>query len=319
MGCGSSSASPPVATPNDANATQKYSQQNAQQNANASKQPAATAASKAQAPAPAESKAPAQPQAQVQTQANQQSGQPAANQQSAQQPAQQPKEQPQQALQPPQLQTLSVGVQLSSSPSLGKSPTITRSPTEMKSLSRYLVLVVPRREFSEMIQFGLQVSILQGRNIKKKDLMGDSDAYVKVSLSPSADASPPKETKTVNNTQKPVWNQQFRFEQLTTAGPRPEELIIGKTSKFRSLVQLCCFHGRLLQSQHFAIGRPDWLVQAGARSSLPCSAFLALAGSDDGEQWADGDHRSAACLRKTTKRLAIELQDKFKFKSTLTS
>ena len=51
----------------------------------------------------------------------------------------------------------------------------------------------------------LVIKVVEGRNLKKKDLFSENDAYVQVYL---AESDFPKQKTTVkSNTKDPVWNQ----------------------------------------------------------------------------------------------------------------
>jgi Ca2+-dependent lipid-binding protein len=52
----------------------------------------------------------------------------------------------------------------------------------------------------------LQVTIIEGRNLKKKDLFSDNDPYVKIYLD---DKKQKQKTRVKNDTKTPVWNESF--------------------------------------------------------------------------------------------------------------
>ena len=53
----------------------------------------------------------------------------------------------------------------------------------------------------------LEVTIVEGRNLKDKDMVGHNDAYIELYL----DKKYKQRTTTVKDTNNPVWNQSFRF------------------------------------------------------------------------------------------------------------
>jgi Ca2+-dependent lipid-binding protein len=52
----------------------------------------------------------------------------------------------------------------------------------------------------------LQVTVIEGRNLKKKDLFSESDPYVQIYLD---DKKHKQKTKVISNTKNPEWNQTF--------------------------------------------------------------------------------------------------------------
>ncbi len=52
----------------------------------------------------------------------------------------------------------------------------------------------------------LQVTVVQGRNLKKKDLFSDNDAFVEMYLD---DKNQKQKTKVKQNSKTPQWNQTF--------------------------------------------------------------------------------------------------------------
>jgi Ca2+-dependent lipid-binding protein len=52
----------------------------------------------------------------------------------------------------------------------------------------------------------LQVTVVEGRNLKKKDLFSDNDAFVQIYLD---DEKHKQKTKVESNTKTPTWNQSF--------------------------------------------------------------------------------------------------------------
>lgn len=52
----------------------------------------------------------------------------------------------------------------------------------------------------------LQVTVIAGRNIKKKDLFSESDPFVQIYLE---DKHQKQKTKVKNNTKNPQWNETF--------------------------------------------------------------------------------------------------------------
>jgi Ca2+-dependent lipid-binding protein len=53
----------------------------------------------------------------------------------------------------------------------------------------------------------LEVFIVEGRNLKDRDLIGQNDAYVEIYL----DKKYKQRTTTISNTNDPTWNQRFTF------------------------------------------------------------------------------------------------------------
>jgi Ca2+-dependent lipid-binding protein len=53
----------------------------------------------------------------------------------------------------------------------------------------------------------LQVTVLEGRNLKDKDTFGQNDAYIELYL----DKDYKQRTATIKDTNSPVWNQTFNF------------------------------------------------------------------------------------------------------------
>ncbi|CAF0831787.1 unnamed protein product [Rotaria sordida] len=53
----------------------------------------------------------------------------------------------------------------------------------------------------------LQVTIVEGRQLKNKDIIGENDAYVEVYF----DKDHKQRTKIVNNSNNPTWNETFTF------------------------------------------------------------------------------------------------------------
>jgi Ca2+-dependent lipid-binding protein len=52
----------------------------------------------------------------------------------------------------------------------------------------------------------LQVTIIEGTNLKKKDFFSESDPFVQIYLD---DKQQKQKTKVKNNTKDPQWNQTF--------------------------------------------------------------------------------------------------------------
>jgi Ca2+-dependent lipid-binding protein len=52
----------------------------------------------------------------------------------------------------------------------------------------------------------IQVIVIEGRNLKKKDLFTENDAYVQIYLD---DKKQKQKTTVKNNCKTPVWNQSF--------------------------------------------------------------------------------------------------------------
>ncbi|CAF1626992.1 unnamed protein product, partial [Adineta ricciae] len=57
------------------------------------------------------------------------------------------------------------------------------------------------------MQGSLEVSVIEGRNLKDKDVVGKNDAYVEVYV----DKDYKQRTVTVKDTNDPTWNQRFTF------------------------------------------------------------------------------------------------------------
>lgn len=55
----------------------------------------------------------------------------------------------------------------------------------------------------------LHVKVLKAMNLKKKDLLGGSDPYVKVKL--TEDKLPSKKTKVKQRNLNPEWNEEFNL------------------------------------------------------------------------------------------------------------
>jgi Ca2+-dependent lipid-binding protein len=53
----------------------------------------------------------------------------------------------------------------------------------------------------------LEVFVIEGRNLKDQDMVGQNDAYVEI----YTDKKYKHRTKTIENTNNPVWNEQFSF------------------------------------------------------------------------------------------------------------
>lgn len=53
----------------------------------------------------------------------------------------------------------------------------------------------------------LEVIIVEGRNFKDRDLIGDNDPYVEIYL----DKKYKQRTTTISNSNNPVWNERFVF------------------------------------------------------------------------------------------------------------
>jgi Ca2+-dependent lipid-binding protein len=51
----------------------------------------------------------------------------------------------------------------------------------------------------------LQVTVVEGRNLKKQDLFSENDAYVKLYL----DKKHKQKTKVIDDCKTPVWNETF--------------------------------------------------------------------------------------------------------------
>uniref|UniRef100_A0A1I8HAC0 WW domain-containing protein n=1 Tax=Macrostomum lignano TaxID=282301 RepID=A0A1I8HAC0_9PLAT len=62
----------------------------------------------------------------------------------------------------------------------------------------------------------LQVTIVRAQNLAKKDIFGASDPYVKISVYTNRE-SQSATTKTIKRTLNPVWNQTFRFPNVTNS------------------------------------------------------------------------------------------------------
>jgi Ca2+-dependent lipid-binding protein len=52
----------------------------------------------------------------------------------------------------------------------------------------------------------LRVTVIEGKNLTKKDLFSESDSYVQIYLN---DQKPGYKTKVKRNSQNPQWNQRF--------------------------------------------------------------------------------------------------------------
>jgi len=52
----------------------------------------------------------------------------------------------------------------------------------------------------------LQVTVIEGRNLKKKDLFSENDPYVQLYLD---DKKQKQKTKVKNNCKTPQWNESF--------------------------------------------------------------------------------------------------------------
>lgn len=52
----------------------------------------------------------------------------------------------------------------------------------------------------------LQVTVVEGRNLKKKDLFSESDPFVKIYLDDKYQA---QQTKVKSNNKNPYWNETF--------------------------------------------------------------------------------------------------------------
>ncbi|CAF1263796.1 unnamed protein product [Rotaria sordida] len=57
----------------------------------------------------------------------------------------------------------------------------------------------------------LQVTVVEGRNLKKKDLFSESDPFVQIYLD---DKKQKQKTKVISNTKNPYWNEIFVFNHL---------------------------------------------------------------------------------------------------------
>ncbi|CAF0970901.1 unnamed protein product [Rotaria sordida] len=57
----------------------------------------------------------------------------------------------------------------------------------------------------------LQVTVIEGRNLKKKDLFSESDPFVRIYLD---DKKQKQKTKAKQNTKNPQWNETFVFNHL---------------------------------------------------------------------------------------------------------
>ncbi|UJR11595.1 hypothetical protein I4U23_015777 [Adineta vaga] len=58
------------------------------------------------------------------------------------------------------------------------------------------------------MQGSLEVTVIEGRNLKDKDVVGKNDAYVEVYL----DKDYKQRTTIVKDTNDPTWNQRFTFK-----------------------------------------------------------------------------------------------------------
>jgi Ca2+-dependent lipid-binding protein len=52
----------------------------------------------------------------------------------------------------------------------------------------------------------LQVTVIEGKNLKKKDLFSENDPYVQIYLD---DKHQKQKTKVKNNSKNPHWNESF--------------------------------------------------------------------------------------------------------------
>ncbi len=52
----------------------------------------------------------------------------------------------------------------------------------------------------------LQITVVEGRNLKQKDTFSENDAYVKIYLD---DKNQKQKSKTKQNSNNPTWNQSF--------------------------------------------------------------------------------------------------------------
>ncbi|CAF1079876.1 unnamed protein product [Adineta ricciae] len=53
----------------------------------------------------------------------------------------------------------------------------------------------------------LEVIVVEGRDLKDKDLMGQNDAFVEIYI----DKKYKQRTTTISNTNNPIWNERFSF------------------------------------------------------------------------------------------------------------
>ncbi|CAF2536933.1 unnamed protein product [Rotaria sp. Silwood2] len=53
----------------------------------------------------------------------------------------------------------------------------------------------------------LEVFVVEGRELKDKDIVGQNDAYIEI----YTDKKYKQRTKTISNTNNPVWNERFTF------------------------------------------------------------------------------------------------------------
>ncbi|CAF0918443.1 unnamed protein product [Rotaria sordida] len=53
----------------------------------------------------------------------------------------------------------------------------------------------------------LEVIVLEGRELKDRDIVGQNDAYIEIYM----DKKYKQRTKTISNTNNPVWNERFTF------------------------------------------------------------------------------------------------------------
>jgi Ca2+-dependent lipid-binding protein len=52
----------------------------------------------------------------------------------------------------------------------------------------------------------LQITVIEGRNLKQKDTFSENDAYVQIYLD---DKNRKQKTKTKQNSNNPIWNETF--------------------------------------------------------------------------------------------------------------
>jgi Ca2+-dependent lipid-binding protein len=52
----------------------------------------------------------------------------------------------------------------------------------------------------------LQITVVEGRNLKQKDTFSENDAYVKIYLD---DKNQKQKSKTKQNSNNPTWNESF--------------------------------------------------------------------------------------------------------------
>ncbi|CAF3137472.1 unnamed protein product [Rotaria socialis] len=53
----------------------------------------------------------------------------------------------------------------------------------------------------------LEVIVVEGRNLKDRDIVGQNDAYIEI----YTDKKYKQRTKTISNTNNPAWNERFTF------------------------------------------------------------------------------------------------------------